>query len=102
MNSCSPTFTTSGGKYVGAAVLPRTSCHKGMFRLLSFRSGALYFAAGLFVTGQGGTVVGLRKTTIKKVRRYSLPGDDNQSPVFFFIYFCGWRAHFFFLNLSLL
>ena len=42
-----PMSITSGGKYVGAAVLARTSCQSGRSRLPELaRSGRLYFAPG--------------------------------------------------------
>jgi len=34
---------TSGGKYVGAAVLARTSCHSGSFVLHAGCAGSLYW-----------------------------------------------------------
>ena len=68
-----PSFTVSGGKYTGAAVLARTSCHRGSRRLESSRARSLYFAPGLFDTGQGESVVAFRITTISSVVSLSLP-----------------------------
>ena len=73
MPAFSPKFTTSGGKNVGAAVLARTSCQSGKFRLQSPRVNWLYLAPGLFVSGQGESVVALRITIISSVRSFGLP-----------------------------
>src|ERR1700729_3409814 len=54
---------TSAGKYTGAAVLARTSFHNGIFRLQSVRSGSLYFASGLLLTGHAESVVTFFVTT---------------------------------------
>src|ERR1044072_9785036 len=62
--------TTSGGKNTGAAVLARTSCQSGICVFRSARSGALYFAYGLVLMGQGESVVTLRVTTSN--RHFSL------------------------------
>src|SRR5262249_49029330 len=68
-----PTWTTSGGKYVGAAVLARTSCHSGSWRLQSSKVVALNFAPGLFERGQGESVVALRRISSSRVCNLSLP-----------------------------
>ena len=65
--------TTSGGKKVGAAVLARSSCHKGRCRLQSLRCGWLYLARGLLHTGHGESVLWLRITIISRLRRPVLP-----------------------------
>src|SRR4051812_48625526 len=50
-----PASISSGGKYVGAAVLARTNCHSGRSRLRALpcarRSSRLYVAYGLFDSG---------------------------------------------------
>ena len=73
MKSLGPICTTSGGKYVGAAVLARTSRQSGSSRLQSGRAGSLYLAYGLLDTGQGESVVALRRTTMSRVRSLSEP-----------------------------
>ena len=45
----------------------RTSFHKGMSRLQSYRFASLYFAFGLFDTGQGESVDAFAMTTISSV-----------------------------------
>src|SRR2546427_10088416 len=57
MNDLSPHIMTSGGKYVGAAVLARTSCHSGSLVLHAGCAGSLYFANGLLESGHGESVV---------------------------------------------
>src|SRR5215468_10374777 len=52
MKDLPPHVMTSGGKYVGAAVLARTSCHNGSFVLHAGCAGSLYFANGLLQSGQ--------------------------------------------------
>src|SRR5437868_5425255 len=66
-------WITSGGKYVGAAVLARTSCQTGNFRLQPGRVRSLYFAAGLLVNGHGESVVALRSTIMSNVCSLSEP-----------------------------
>src|SRR6478752_4386540 len=66
MNDLSPHMITSGGKYVGAAVLARTSCHNGSFVLQAGCAGSLYLANGLLESGQGESVVALRITRSSK------------------------------------
>src|SRR5215217_4587098 len=63
--------TTSGGKNTGAALLARTICHSGMFRLQSGRDRSLYVANGLELIGQAESVVALRVTTTSRQRRCS-------------------------------
>src|SRR5215472_8136101 len=62
MNGLPPHMMTSGGKYVGAAVLARTSCHSGSFVLHAGCAGSLYLANGLLESGQGESVVAFRIT----------------------------------------
>src|SRR5260370_31204876 len=62
MKGLPPQVITSGEKYVGAAVLARTSCHSGKFRLFAGCFSSLYFANGLFEIGHGESVVALRIT----------------------------------------
>src|SRR5436305_3590205 len=62
---------TSGGKKIGAAVLARTSCQRGICKLQSLRSRWLYLASGLLETGQGESVVTLRVTARKRQQRSS-------------------------------
>lgn len=68
----SPIRTTSGAKKVGAAVLARTSCHRGRSRFepLSTR---LNVASGLLLRHHGEFVEALRSTSISSVRSRSLP-----------------------------
>src|SRR2546426_12669417 len=62
MNDLSPHIMTSGGKYVGASVLARTSCHSGSLVLHAGCAGSLYFANGLLESGHGEAVVAFRMT----------------------------------------
>src|SRR5262249_4458123 len=62
MNDLPPHVMTSGGKYVGAAVLARTSCHNGSFVLHAGCAGSLYLANGLLQSGHGESVVAFRIT----------------------------------------
>src|SRR5262249_2905022 len=68
MNGLAPHMMTSGGKYVGAAVLARTSCHSGSFALHAGCAGPLYLENGLLESGQGESFVALR---ITRARRHS-------------------------------
>ena len=54
-------------------MLARTNCQSGRFRLQSARVQSLYFAHGLFDTGQGESVDALRRTIISSVFSLSLP-----------------------------
>src|SRR5262249_57275813 len=62
MKDLPPHVMTSGGKYVGAAVLARTSCHNGSFVLHAGCAGSLYFANGLVQSGHSESVVAFRIT----------------------------------------
>src|SRR5262249_4117571 len=62
MKDLPPHVMTSGGKYVGAAVLARTSCPNGCFVLHAGCAGSLYLANGLLQSGQGESVVAFRIT----------------------------------------
>src|SRR5215475_2221038 len=66
MNGLSPHMMTSGGKYVGAAVLARTSCHSARFVLQAGWPGSLYLANGLLEIGHGESVVALRMTSSRR------------------------------------
>src|SRR6266850_5714633 len=67
MNCWSPTWIGCGGKYVGAAVLARTSCQSSRSRLQSPSVRALYLASGLLETGHGESVVAFRITRSSSV-----------------------------------
>src|SRR5450755_1317597 len=73
-------WITSGGKKTGAAVLARTSCQSGRFRLQSFWSRRLNFAFGLFEMGHGESVDALRITISSSVRSLSVPSVASPSP----------------------
>src|SRR5688572_22295280 len=75
IKSLRPTVTTSGGKKTGAAVLARTNCHNGKFRLQSFRARSLYLANGLFEIGHGESVVALRIIIINTLRSFGSPSS---------------------------
>src|SRR5574340_493661 len=64
-------WRTSGGKKTGAAVLARTSCQRGIWRLQSSREGSLYVASGLELMGQGESVVTFLVTTSRRQFRLS-------------------------------
>src|SRR5215475_6571503 len=75
-----PHGTCSGGKYVGAAVLARTSRQSGRSRLQSSRLRSLYLACGLLEIGHGESVVALRMTIINSVLSPAEPKRGSSGP----------------------
>src|SRR5262252_5293376 len=79
-NECSPSCISSGSKYVGAAVLARSSCQIGIFKLQSGSDGSLKLAFGLLLIGQGEPVEAFRMTISRRVSSRLDPRSAGSLP----------------------
>src|SRR5947208_17108887 len=71
----SASLISSGGKKVGAAVLARSNCQRGKFKLQSGREESLKMAFGLLLTGHAPPVDPFRVTTSSSVRNFFVPNN---------------------------